>query len=82
MILLRLLMIAFNVFVVTFLIYQMVTTTKQTVSKTKKNVILIGGLLLLLAPFGMFFQFFAPAPQYFIIYPVAIALFIYLTKQL
>jgi hypothetical protein len=36
----------------------------------------------LLAPVGMFVGIFAPTLQYFIIYPVAISLFLYLTKQM
>ena len=43
---------------------------------------MIGGILLLLAPVGMFIGIFAPTFQYFLIYPVAISLFLYLTKQL
>jgi hypothetical protein len=82
MILLRLLLAAFNVAVVAFLIYQMVEITKQPVSRTRRNVFFIGGIMLLLAPLGIFFRFFAPAYSYFIIYPVAIVLFLYLTRQL
>jgi hypothetical protein len=73
---------AFNVAVVTFLIYYMIETYRQLVERSKKVIILIGGTLLLLAPLGIFFRFFSPTAQYFIIYPVAIGLFIYLTKRL
>jgi hypothetical protein len=38
--------------------------------------------MLLLAPLGIFFRFFGITPEYFIIYPVAIFLFLYFTKQL
>jgi hypothetical protein len=82
MILLRFLLIAFNVAVIGFLIYEMVDVFQRPVEKTKKRVILIGGTLLLLAPLGMFFRFFAPTPQYFVIYPVAIGMFLYLTKRM
>jgi hypothetical protein len=81
MILLRFLLIAFNVAIIGFLIYEMVDVFQRPVERTKKRVLLIGGTMLLLAPLGMFFRFFAPSPQYFLIYPVAIFLFIYLTKR-
>ena len=82
MVALRFLLIVFNVAVVTFLIYRIFEVTKQPIERSKKMVIIIGGCLLLLAPFGMFFGIFGASPQYFIVYPVAISLFLYLTKQL
>ncbi|MBA4055843.1 MAG: hypothetical protein C0490_14100 [Marivirga sp.] len=78
----RFLLVVFNVGVVAFLIYRMLAIAKQPMERSKKIVIMTGGIILLLAPFGMFFGIFAPAPQYFFIYPLAISLFIYLTKQL
>lgn len=82
MVALRLLLIVFNVAVVTFLIYRIFAVAKQPIERSKKIVIIIGGCILLLAPFGMFFGIFGASPQYFIVYPVAISLFLYLTKQL
>jgi hypothetical protein len=82
MILLRFFLIAFNVTIIAFLIYKMVDVIQKPVEKAKKRLILIGGTLLLLAPLGIFLRFFAPTPQYFIVYPVAIFIFLYLTKQL
>lgn len=82
MILLRFLLIAFNVAIIGFLIYRMIDVVNRPVEKTRKWIILIGGSLLLLAPLGMFLRFFAPTPQYFLVYPVAIFMFLYLTKQL
>ncbi len=78
----RILVGIFNVAVVGFLIYEMLQALKSHTTGSKKWMILIGGTILLLAPFGMFLRFFAPTPQYFLIYPLAIGLFIYLTKQL
>ena len=78
----RILLIAFNVAIVSFLVYKMVATYQERMSTSRKTVIIVGGLMLLLAPLGIFFKFFAPTAQYFIIYPVAIGLFLYLTKQL
>ena len=82
MMLLRLLLIVFNLAVVTFLIYKMLILAKRPMAASKKALIMTGGVMLLLAPFGMFFGIFVPAPPYFLVYPVAISLFLYLTKQL
>lgn len=82
MILLRLLLIAFNVAIIGFLIYRMIEVIRNPGDKSKRAIILIGGTLLLLAPLGIFLKFFAPTPQYFLVYPVAIFMFLYLTKQL
>ena len=82
MALLRLILILFNVLIIAFLIYRMVDVIRRPVEKSRKAMILIGGTLLLLAPLGIFFKFFAATPQYFLIYPVAIFMFLYLTKQL
>lgn len=79
---LRLLLVVFNVAVVTFLIYRMLAVARQPMERSKKIIIMTGGIILLLAPFGMFFGIFLPSPQYFFVYPVAISLFLYLTKQL
>lgn len=82
MIILRFFLIAFNVAIISFLVYRMVDVIRKPMEKTKKAMILIGGTLLLLAPLGIFLRFFAATPQYFLVYPVAIFLFLYLTKQL
>lgn len=82
MALLRLLLILFNVLIVAFLIYRMVDVIRRPLERSKKAMILIGGTMLLVAPLGIFFKFFAATPQYFLIYPVAIFMFLYLTKQL
>jgi hypothetical protein len=82
MVVLRFLLIIFNVAVVTFLIYRLLIVIQQTMEKSKKVLIIIGGVMLLLAPVGMFIGIFAPTFQYFLIYPIAISLFLYLTKQL
>lgn len=78
----RFLLLLFNAAVVTFLIYEMIRVARQPMERSKKILIMVGGIVLLLAPFGMFLRFFAPTMQYFIIYPVAISLFIYLTKRM
>lgn len=82
MIILRFVLVVFNVAIISFLIYRMVDVIRRPVEKSRKTLVLVGGTLLLLAPLGIFFRFFAPTPQYFIVYPVAIFLFLYLTRQL
>ncbi|HEY3406427.1 MAG TPA: hypothetical protein VGK59_23730 [Ohtaekwangia sp.] len=82
MILLRFLILVFNVAVVAFLIYYTVETYRKPMERSKKTLIIVGSIFLLLAPLGIFFRFFLPAPQYLVIYPVAIGLFIYFTRQL
>lgn len=82
MVLLRFALLVFNVGIISFLIYKMVDVFRRPIEKSRKRMVLIGGTLLLLAPFGIFFRFFAPTPQYFVVYPVAIFMFLYLTKQL
>lgn len=82
MALLRFVVLIFNVVIIGFLIYRMVDVIRRPVEKSRKAMILIGGTLLLLAPLGIFLRFFSATPQYFLIYPVAIFMFLYLTKQL
>ncbi|HYG00891.1 MAG TPA: hypothetical protein VD927_00540 [Chryseosolibacter sp.] len=82
MIIIRFLVIAFNVAVVTFLIVRILQVLKQPVSARKKTVIIAGAVILLLAPFGIFFGFFRPTFQYFLIYPVAIGLYIYMIREI
>jgi hypothetical protein len=82
MVALRFFLIVFNVAVVTFLVYKIFMVINHPVEKSRKILVITGGVLLLLAPIGIFIGIFAPTFQYFLIYPVAISLFLYLTKQL
>jgi hypothetical protein len=79
---LRLFLLLFNVAVIGYLVFEIINTLRTPMERTKRTVILVGGVLLLLAPFGIFLRFFAPTIQYVFIYPLAIALFIYLTKRM
>lgn len=82
MILLRFLLLAFNVAVVGFLIYRMLQVFKQPMPPSKKIMIMIGGVILLLAPLGIFLGFFIPSFQYIFIYPVAIAMYLYMIREI
>lgn len=81
MVILRFLVLLFNVAIVTFLIYRMFNIAQRSMTKTKKAVILTAGMLLLLVPFSFFFRIIPLAPIYFLVYPVAVSFFIYLIKE-
>jgi hypothetical protein len=81
MVILRLLLIVFNVVVVTYLVYRMFQVAKEPIPSGKKSLILIASILLLLAPFSMFFGIMNASFTYFMIYPVAISLFLYLIRE-
>jgi hypothetical protein len=82
MLLIRFFVVAFNVAVVSFLIYRMLQVGKLPMQRSKKMMIIIGGVILLLAPFGIFLRFFMPTFQYFLVYPVAIALYLYMIREM
>ncbi|QOI97450.1 MAG: hypothetical protein HRU69_08085 [Flammeovirgaceae bacterium] len=81
MVLLRFILIAFNVVVVTYLVYRLFIVIQEPIIRWKKILVVGAGLLLLFSPFSMFFGIFRPTMQYFLIYPVAIALFLYLIRE-
>jgi hypothetical protein len=81
MIFLRFLVLLFNVAVVTFLIYRLFMLAKLPLAKTKKAVILTAGILLLIVPFAFIFRIIPVTMIYFLIYPVAVSLFIYLIRE-
>jgi hypothetical protein len=81
MIILRFLVLFFNVAVVTFLIYRMFEVVRQPIPKQKKAVILTAGILLLIVPFMFLLRILPPSMLYFLIYPVAVSLFVYLIRQ-
>ncbi len=72
---------AFNVAIVTYLIYHMYNIGRVTSDASRRRVVIICGIMLLLAPFAMLFRFIPPTPLYFLIYPAAIGLFIYMTGR-
>ncbi len=81
MVILRMLLLFFNVAVVGFLVYRMLQVIKSPISTPKKALILFAGIFLLLAPLGIFIGIFLPAVQYLLVYPLAISLFLYLIKE-
>lgn len=82
MIILRILLMAFNVTIVVYLVYHLIVTSRANMSPSRKAVIIVGGILFLLVPVGMLLRIVPVTPLYFILYPSAIVLFVYLTRGL
>lgn len=80
MIFLRFLVLAFNVAAVTFLIYSLFEATRKPLPTQKKAVIITAGIILLILPFAFLIRIIPPTMLYFLIYPVAVSLFIYLIR--
>jgi uncharacterized membrane-anchored protein len=79
MILIRLLLLAFNVAVVTYLVYRLLQLYR---SDTDQKGWKIGiGIFLLLVPTVMLFGFIKPSPLYLFLYPVAVSLHLYLVRN-
>lgn len=79
MIFIRILLLAFNVAVVTYLIYRMLQLYKSY--EPQKGWKIGIGIFLLLVPVTMIFGFIRPSPVYLFLYPVAISLHLYLIRN-
>lgn len=79
MILIRIFLLAFNVAVVTYLIYRILQIQKSN-NLNKKWIITIS-IFLLLIPTVMLMGFLKPSPIYLFLYPVAISLHLYLIRN-
>jgi hypothetical protein len=79
MILLRVLLIAFNVAILTFLVYRLLQIYRS--ASPRKGLIIAGGIFLLLLPVTILVGFIKPTILYILLYPIAISLFIYLIKS-
>ena len=79
MALIRILILAFNVAIVTFLVYRLLQIYRSPSSR--KGLILTAGTLLIILPVIIMMGFIKPAVVYFMIYPVAISLFLYGIKN-
>ena len=77
----RFLILFFNVAVVTFLIYRLIGVIKQPMPVTKKAPIIGAGIVLLILPFAFLFRIIPLSTIYFLVYPAAISLFIYLIRE-
>jgi uncharacterized membrane-anchored protein len=77
--LIRIFLLAFNVAVVTYLIYRMLQIYR---SDTRQKGWKIGiGIFLMLLPATMVMGFIKPSPVYLFLYPVAISLHLYLVRN-
>jgi hypothetical protein len=81
MVIMRFLVLAFNVAAVTFLIYSLFEVTRRPLPRQKKAVIITAGIILLIVPFAYFIRIIPPSTLYFLIYPVAVSLFVYLIRR-
>jgi hypothetical protein len=79
MILIRMLLLVFNAAVVAYLIYRILQIQK-TDSPNKIWIILIS-IFLLLLPATMLMGIVRPSPVYLLLYPVAIAVHLYLIRN-
>lgn len=78
---LRILILFFNVAVITFLVYKMFEVAKQDIAKTKKAVIITAGIFLLFIPIAFIFRIIPLSATFLLIYPVAVSFFIYLIRE-
>jgi hypothetical protein len=79
MMLIRILLLAFNVAVVTYLIYRLLQIYKS--NDDQKGWKIGIGIFLLLVPVIMIFGFVKSTPVYLLLYPVAISLYIYFLRN-
>lgn len=80
--LIRFLVLAFNVAVIGFLIYRLLTLAKVPMEAQKKAAIVAGGILLLVAPIAVFIGFVPPSLSYLLIYPLIISIYLYMIREL
>ncbi|MCE7863350.1 MAG: hypothetical protein HWD62_06675 [Cyclobacteriaceae bacterium] len=79
MILIRILLLAFNVAVVAYLIYRILQIQKT--NNPNKTWIIVISILLLLLPATILMGFVRPSAVYLLLYPVAIAVHLYLIRN-
>lgn len=79
MILIRILLLAFNVAVVAYLIYRILQIQKT--DNPNKTWIIVISILLLLLPATILMGFVRPSAVYLLLYPVAIAVHLYLIRN-
>ena len=81
MILIRILLMAFNVAVIAILIYRLIRVSQTQMEPSRKRIILLTGFILLLLPVTMLLRIIPFTSIYFLIYPLGISLFVYLTWE-
>lgn len=81
MIIIRLLIIAFNVGLVAYLIYRLLEVGRSYIEQSRKAIIITTGVFLIVIPAVMLAGVIRPSMIYFIIYPVAISFLLYLIRN-
>ena len=76
---LRILLLAFNTAIVTYLVYRLLQIYRS--ASPNKAIIIAIGIFLLLLPVCVLIGFIRPTTIYILLYPVAISLFVYLIKS-
>lgn len=76
----RILLLLLNAVAFGFLLYGLVRLYQFDEPGTRKNVKLIAGIILLLAPVAIIAGFLRPTPVYMLIYPLGIGAFIFLAR--
>ena len=74
---LRILLLAFNVAVLTFLIYRLLQVYQAPLEIKKKRIIITTGLMLAIIPVLIIVTVLPASPLYLFLYPVALSLFLY-----
>lgn len=81
MILIRFLVIVFNVLAIGFLLNQVLILIKSDTSKNLKTLLIFGAVILLAVPILMIMRFIPPTMVFFIVYPLGVALYLYLLRE-
>ena len=77
----RILLLAFNVGMVTFMIYRMLEVVRVPMEKSKKTAIMGAGLILLALPVLMLVGIIRPTPLYVFLYPCGVLLLITMMRK-
>jgi len=77
--LIRIFLLAFNVAIVTYLIYRLLQVYRSDVRQKGWKIGI--GIFLILLPSTMIMGFLRPSPVYMLLYPVAIMLHLYLIRN-
>ena len=81
MVILRFLVLLFNVVVITLLVYRMLQLNKESIPQSKKRIIWVAGAFLLIVPLAIIFRIVPFSMTYLLVYPVAVSLFIYMIRE-
>lgn len=80
MIFIRILLLAFNVAAVTYLVYRMLQIYSVPMQASKKTLIIATGVFLIILPTTIIAGIIRPSFTYLFVYPVVISLFVYLIR--